>query len=141
MIENIKSSGRFGGSRLVLDSFTGSTRGGGTVAGSGIFDLSAASGFGMDVAVQAKAAQLIDRDDITAQVTGPITIRSGGDGGTSAGKVRLVRGSFRLGSATAAAQVPRLNVREVNRRRRGPAGAAPPVAVAARPRRQTRATG
>jgi translocation and assembly module TamB len=114
VIENIKLSGRFTGSRLVLESFTGSTPRGGTVAGSGIFDLSAER-FGMDVAIQANAAQLINRDDISAQVTGPITIKSSGDSGVIAGKVRLVRGSFRLGSATAAAQLPRLNVREVGR--------------------------
>jgi translocation and assembly module TamB len=112
VIENIKSSGRFTGSRLVLESFSGSTPRGGTVAGSGIFDLSA-DRFGMDVALQANEAQIINRDDISAQVTGPITIKSSGDSGVIAGKVRLVRGSFRLGNATAAAQLPRLNVREV----------------------------
>jgi translocation and assembly module TamB len=114
VIENIKSSGRFTGSRLVLESFTGSTPRGGTVAGSGTFDLSAER-FGMDVSIQANSAQLINRDDISAQVTGPITIKSSGDSGVIAGKVRLVRGSFRLGSATTAAQVLRLNVREVGR--------------------------
>lgn len=114
VIENIRSSGRFDGSRLVIDSFTGSTKNRGTVSGRGAFDLSAER-MGMDVSLQAEAAQLIDRDDIKAQVTGPITIRSQGDTGTIAGNVRLVRGSFRLGSATAAAQVPRLGVREINR--------------------------
>src|SRR3546814_13814581 len=69
----------------------------------------------MDVAIEAQTAQLIDRDDIKARVTGPITIRSDGSGGTIAGDVELVSGSFKLGSATAAAQVPRLDVTEVNR--------------------------
>ena len=114
VVDTIRSSGRFDGSRLVIDSFTGATKGGGSVAGSGVFDLSAAR-MGMDVSLQAQAAQLIDRDDIKAQVTGPLTIRSQGDTGLIAGKVRLVRGSFRLGSATSAAQVPRLRVREFNR--------------------------
>ena len=72
-------------------------------------------GFGIDIALQAKAAQLLDRDDIKAQVTGPIAIRSDGEDGSISGKVDLVSGSFRLGSATAAAQVPRLAVREINR--------------------------
>jgi translocation and assembly module TamB len=49
-------------------------------------------------------------------VTGPITIRSDANGGTIGGNVELVSGSFKLGSATAAAQVPRLAVRELNRR-------------------------
>jgi translocation and assembly module TamB len=64
---------------------------------------------------KAEAAQLIDRDDIKAQVTGPIAIKSGGSGGTISGDVELVSGSFRLGSATAATQIPRLPVKEINR--------------------------
>lgn len=115
VIENFKSSGRFGGSRLVLDSFSGTTKRGGTVLGRGSFDLAAARGFGINLAIQANAAQLIDRDDMKAQITGPISIKSDGSGGVISGDVALVRGSFRLGSATAAAQVPRLAVREINR--------------------------
>jgi translocation and assembly module TamB len=115
VIQNIKSSGRFDGSRLVIDSFSGSTAKGGTVTGSGSFDLAAARGYGMNLALQAKSALLIDRDDLKAQVTGPINVSSDGSGGTISGDVDLVSGSFRLGSATAAGQVPRLNVREINR--------------------------
>ena len=115
VIENVKASGRFGGSRLVLDSFSGTTRKGGTVTGRGAFDLGASSGFAMNVALRAQAAQLIDRDDLKAQVSGPLTIRSNVSGGTIAGRLELVSGSFRLGSATAAARLPRLAVREVNR--------------------------
>jgi translocation and assembly module TamB len=69
----------------------------------------------MNVALRAQSAQLIDRDDLKAQVTGPLTIRSNASGGTIAGRLDLVSGSFRLGSATAAARLPRLPVREVNR--------------------------
>ena len=116
IIENIQASGRFDGSRLVLDNFTGTTKRDGRVSGRGAFDLSAARGFGIDLALQAQAAQIIDRDDLKAQVTGPITIRSDGSGGTIGGSVELVSGAFKLGSATAAAQVPRLSVRELNRR-------------------------
>jgi translocation and assembly module TamB len=115
VIENLQASGRFGGSRLLLDSFSGTTKNGGRVSGRGSFDLASVRGFGMNVAIQAQAAQLIDRDDIKAQVTGPIRIRSDGSGGLISGTLNLVGGSFRLGSATAAAQVPRLNVRELNR--------------------------
>ena len=115
VVENIRSSGRFGGSRLVLDSFTGTTKKNGRVSGRAAFDLSATRGVGIDIALDAQSAQLIDRDDIKAQVTGPVTIRSDGSGGTIGGKVELVSGSFRLGSATAAAQVARLPVRELNR--------------------------
>jgi translocation and assembly module TamB len=116
IVENIAANGRFDGSRLVLDSFTGTTKRGGRVSGRGAFDLSAARGYPIDIAMQAEAAQLIDRDDLKAQVTGPITIRSDGNGGTIGGKVELVSGSFKLGSATAAGQVARLAVRELNRR-------------------------
>jgi len=111
----VKASGRFDGSRLVVDSFSGSTARGGAVSGRGSFDLSAENGYGMDLAIDARAAQIIDRDDLKAQVTGPITIRSDGSGGTIGGDVRLVSGTYRLGSATAAAQVPSLEVRELNR--------------------------
>jgi translocation and assembly module TamB len=114
VIDNVRATGRFGGSQLVLDSFAGTTKRGGTVTGRGQFDLGAAGGFGMNVVLDATAAQLLDRDDLKAQVTGPITIRSSAGSGSISGKVRLVSGAFRLGAVTAAAQLPRLSVREVN---------------------------
>ena len=114
VIENIRASGRFGGSRLVIENFAGGTRGGGTVTGRAAFDLAAARGFGIDIAIDAKNAVLLNRDDIGATVTGPLTIKSDGSGGLIQGDVRLDRSRFRLGRA-AAATIPRLNVREVNR--------------------------
>ncbi|MFN3387564.1 MAG: translocation/assembly module TamB domain-containing protein, partial [Allosphingosinicella sp.] len=114
VIENVRAAGRFDGSRLVLDSFAGSTKRGGAVSGRGAFDLAGPRGFGIDLQLDATAAQLLDRDDIKAQVTGPLAIRSDGREGSISGNLRLVSGSFRLGSVTAAAQVPRLAVREVN---------------------------
>ncbi|HEX8667969.1 MAG TPA: translocation/assembly module TamB, partial [Allosphingosinicella sp.] len=68
VIENVRAGGRFGGSRLVLDTFAGTTKRGGTVSGRGAFDLAGPKGFGIDVTLDAKAAQLLDRDDIKAQV-------------------------------------------------------------------------
>jgi translocation and assembly module TamB len=115
VIENFKTSGRFGGSRLAIDSFSGTTKRGGTVSGRATFDLGLEQGIGIDVALQADKAQLIDRDDIKAQVTGPISVKSGGSGGTISGNITLDSGSFRLGAATAGAQVPRLDVKEINR--------------------------
>jgi translocation and assembly module TamB len=115
VIANVRAAGRFGGSKLVLDSFAGTTKRGGTVTGRGSFDLAGPRGFGIDIALDAKAAQLLDRDDIKAQVTGPVAIRSDGEDGSISGKVELVSGAFRLGAVTAATQVPRLAVREVNR--------------------------
>src|SRR3546814_14905295 len=96
------SEGRFGGSRLVVERFAGTTKDGGRVSGRGAFDLSATRGVGMDVAIEAQTAQLIDRDDIKARVTGPITIRPDGRGGPIDGDVELVSGCFKPGTATAA---------------------------------------
>ena len=86
----------------------------------------------MNIGLQAKAAQLIDRDDLKAQVTGPLSIRSNASGGIISGRLDLDSGSFKLGSATAAARLPRLNVREINRPRRRTARAAAAGPLAAR---------
>ena len=114
VITNLAAAGRFDGSRLVVDRFTGATKGGGTLAGRATFDLASARGFAMDIALDARSATLIDRDDIGATVTGPLTLKSDDRGGVIGGDVRIERGRFRLGSAAAAA-VPRLAVREINR--------------------------
>ena len=115
VIENLQSVGRFGGSRLQVQSFRGTTAGGGSVTGSGALDFAAARGVGMSFDVRADNARLLDRDDIAASVTGDLAIRSDGQGGSISGDVRVDQGRFQLGSATAAAQVPRLNVVERNR--------------------------
>jgi translocation and assembly module TamB len=115
VIENVETSGRFSGSQLLLDSFSGTTKKAGRISGHGSFTFGAGQGIGMDVALDAQAAQLIDRDDIKAQVTGPLKIASAGNGGSISGKLALVSGTYRLGAATASTQVPRLAVREINR--------------------------
>ena len=45
-------------------------------------------------------------------MTGPLQIRSDGNGGTISGDLHLDKGRFQLGRASAAAAVPQLNVRE-----------------------------
>ena len=115
VIENVESSGRFSGSQLLLDSFSGTTKKAGRISGHGSFTFGAGQGIGMDITLDAQAAQLIDRDDIKAQVTGPLKIASAGNGGSISGKLALVSGAYRLGAATATTQVPRLPVREINR--------------------------
>jgi translocation and assembly module TamB len=115
VIENLQSTGRFSGSQLQIQRFQGSTPGGGTVSGSGALDFAGASGVGMRFDIQSEGARLLDRDDIQASVTGNLAIRSDGEGGSISGDVSLTQGRFQLGSATAAAQVSRLNVSEVNR--------------------------
>jgi translocation and assembly module TamB len=115
VIENLEAAGRFGGSQLQIQRFSGRTPDGGTVSGTGALDFAGGREVGMRFDVRAEAARLLDRDDIQASVTGDIAIRSTGDGGTISGDVVMTQGRFQLGSVTAAAQVPRLNVRELNR--------------------------
>ena len=46
-------------------------------------------------------------------MTGPLQIRSDASGGTISGDLKLNKGRFQLGRASAAAAVPQLNVREL----------------------------
>ena len=115
VISNIAASGRFDGSRLLIDRLSGQTKGGGAVTGRAAFDFAGGKGLGMDVALDARNAQLLNRDDIGATVTGPLTIKSEGNGGTIAGDVRLVRGRFQLGRAAAVATIPQFETIELNR--------------------------
>ncbi|MES2290636.1 MAG: translocation/assembly module TamB domain-containing protein [Pseudomonadota bacterium] len=114
VLTNIKAFGRFDQSKLVIDNLTANA-GRGTIAGRATLDLSSDNGFGLDIAVDAKQAALIDRDDFAATVTGPLRIVSSGNEGKITGNVVIDRGAYRLGQATAAAQVPTLKVREINR--------------------------
>lgn len=114
VIQGLALTGRFNGSQLVVDHFTGGTPGGGTLAGRARFDLAAAHGLGFAIDLSADNALLLNAEDIGASVTGPLSIRSDGAGGTISGNVKLMKSRFRLGQAAAAA-VPRLAVREVNR--------------------------
>lgn len=111
VITNVNAAGRFDGSRLQLTRFQG-TADEGTVTGAGAFDFAAARGVGIDFTIRAENAQLLNRDDIRAAVTGDLAIRSDGEGGSITGSVRVTRGRFQLGAMSAAAQVPQLNVRE-----------------------------
>ena len=114
VLTGVAASGAFNGSRLVIDSFAADAGRGGRVTGSGSFDFAAVNGFGIDLALQTDNAVMINRDDIGATVSGPLTFKSTGQGGTIGGDVRLVRSRYRLGQAAAATAVPRLNIREIN---------------------------
>lgn len=114
VLQNVATNGRFNGSRLILDRVAGQTPGGGSISGSGAVDFSGGSP-AFDLSFQASNAQLLDRDDLAATVTGPIAIRSGGNGGTISGNLKLERGRFTLGQATGAGDVPKLQVRHVGR--------------------------
>ncbi|QNQ11987.1 translocation/assembly module TamB [Sphingomonas alpina] len=114
VLTNVQATGRFGGSKLVIDRFNADAGKGGRVSGTGVFDLAAARGFGIDLSVRAENAQLINRDDIAATVTGPLSFKSDGSGGVIAGDVVLDKSRYRLGQASVASAVPRLNIREIN---------------------------
>lgn len=114
VVQNLNASGRFGGSRLVLDQIAGQTPAGGTIAGAGNVDFSGGRP-ALDLKFNVVKAQLLDRDDIAATVTGPLAIHSEGRGGRISGQLKLDRGRFTLGKAGAAAAVPQLEVRHVGR--------------------------
>lgn len=108
VLTNVNATGRFGGSRLLIDSMTATAGQGGSITGTGAFEFAGARrGVGMDLAVTAQDAVLINRDDLGATVTGPLRIRSDGVGGVISGEVSLPRSRYRLGRAQAAT-VPRL---------------------------------
>jgi translocation and assembly module TamB len=116
VLTNLDATGRFGGSRLVIDRMTATAGQGGSVTGTGIFDFGTRQGVGMDLTVNAQNAVLLNRDDIGATVTGPLRITSGGYGGLIAGEVTLDRSRYRLGRARAETTVSRLtNFSERNR--------------------------
>ena len=113
VIDKLQASGRFNGSRLALNEISGVTPGGGSIRGRGTIDFAGGSP-SIDLAFDAAKARLIDRDDIRADVTGPLAIRSrDGGGGSISGNLRLNGGRFTLGRASAASQVPRLNVQRI----------------------------
>ena len=110
LIEQLQTDGRFNGSRLVFNRLAGTTAGGGKIEGTGTVDFSGGVA-ALNLSFNAQQAQLLNRDDVGARVTGPLTIRSDGRGGTISGDVRLNSGTFTLGQASAAAAVPQLKVR------------------------------
>ncbi len=114
ILSNVQATGRFGGSRLVIDRFAADAGKGGRVTGTGGFDFAARNGLGIDLRLLADNAVMINRDDIGATVSGPLTFTSDGRGGVIAGDVVMNKSRYRLGQATAASAVPQLNIREIN---------------------------
>jgi translocation and assembly module TamB len=112
VVTDVATAGAFSGSRLLMRQFSGRTPGGGSISGNGTVDLSGGKP-ALDLRLQASGARMLARDDIAADVTGPIVIRSDGSGGTISGSLQLQRGRFTLGRASPTASVPRLAVRDV----------------------------
>lgn len=116
-LTKVEARGTFSGSRLRLTSFTGTAPNGGTVVGSGTVDLSnmgAGRGPQLDIRLAARNAALLDANGLTATVTGPMRLVSSGVGGTIAGRLRVERGSWRLGMAAAETRLPQIATREIN---------------------------
>ncbi len=114
VLSNIQASGRFAGSRLVIDRFGADAGKNGRVTGTGNFEFAGGKGVGLNLTLQAQHAAMIVRDDIAATVTGPLTFKSNGSGGVIAGDLVLDTSRYRLGQATTASAIPRLNIREIN---------------------------
>ncbi|HEX6741651.1 MAG TPA: translocation/assembly module TamB domain-containing protein [Sphingomicrobium sp.] len=110
-IDHLAARARFSGPQLVFSQISGQTSGGGSLAGSGSVTFSGGR-TALNLSFNANQALLLNRDDIAARVTGPVQIKSDGRNGTISGNLRLNRGLFRLGRATAAAAVPQLQVRD-----------------------------
>jgi translocation and assembly module TamB len=114
VIDKLQAEGRFSGSRLALSEINGVTPGGGTVRGRGTIEF-AGGAPAIDLAFETHKARLLDRDDIRADVSGPIAIRSrAGGGGMISGDLRLNGGRFTLGQASAASRVPQLDVQRAS---------------------------
>lgn len=124
-VRDVTARGTFSGSRLRLTRFAGSTGNGGRVSGSGTVDLArlgepiAGEAFSfrgpqLDLRMAADNAQLLDANGLSATVTGPLRVISNGNGGTIAGRLRVNRASWRLGTAADAEQLPRIRTREIN---------------------------
>jgi translocation and assembly module TamB len=111
VITGLGAEARFSGPQLIFSRIAGTTPGGGSLSGGGAVTFSGGR-TALNLNFTANQAQLLNRDDIAARVTGPIAIRSNGQGGSISGTLKLDRGQFRLGRASAAANVPRLQVRE-----------------------------
>ena len=111
VIDHVASQARFSGPQLIFSQITGQTVNGGTISGSGSVTFSGGKTL-LNLSFNANQALLLNRDDVAARVTGPLQLKSDANGGTISGDLRLVKGRFQLGRATAAAAVPQLNVRE-----------------------------
>ncbi|MDE2404640.1 MAG: translocation/assembly module TamB domain-containing protein [Sphingomonadales bacterium] len=110
--------GGFNGSQLTLDTMSGRTAGNGSVTGSGVVrfaELSASKGPGLDLKLGARNAMLLSRPDMALAATGPMRIVSDGMTGTIAGRLAIESARWRLGQSQAAAELPQIRTREINR--------------------------
>ncbi|NCP18527.1 MAG: DUF490 domain-containing protein [Erythrobacter sp.] len=116
-VRNASVRGDFAGSRLRINSFSGTAPNGGTISGSGVVDLAnLGSGRGPEIDIRAGArnAQLVNARGLNATVTGPLRIVSNGSGGTIAGRLLVERASWRLGNGAETTKIPNIPTSEIN---------------------------
>ena len=115
-IRAIDLVGSFNAAQLSLSHFTGTTPGGGRIAGSGSIDFSDATTARpkLDLRIGATNAELLNRPEMGATITGPIRIVSDGHGGTVAGRLHIDRARWVLGRTTAGQSLPTIAVTERN---------------------------
>ncbi|MDE2302571.1 MAG: translocation/assembly module TamB domain-containing protein [Sphingomonadales bacterium] len=116
-ITQIVARGAFTGSKLTLTTLSGRTARNGTVVGSGTIgfaDLSTNHAPTIDLLIGAEKAQLMSRPDMALTATGPMRILSDGSSGTIAGRLRIDAARWRLGQATALADLPDIKTREIH---------------------------
>jgi translocation and assembly module TamB len=111
VITNLATQARFSGPQLIFSQISGATPGGGSISGNGNVTFAGGKA-AINLVFNTTQALLLNRDDVAARVTGPVEIRSNGQTGTISGDLKLNKGQFQLGRASAAAAVPQLNVRE-----------------------------
>jgi len=123
-IQNIELVGSFNASHLSLAKFSGTTPNGGHVAGSGSIDFSDVSTARpkVDLRIGATNAELVNRPDMAATITGPVRIVSDGRAGIVAGRLRIDRARWVLGRTSATQSLPTVKVTERNT----PTDVAPP---------------
>jgi translocation and assembly module TamB len=95
-IGEIDARARFDGDRLTIESLSGRTGDDGRIAGSGSIGFGGA----VDVRIALERALLFDRPELRGRLTGPLVIRSDGEGGTVSGRLRLTGGEVRLGGSS-----------------------------------------
>jgi translocation and assembly module TamB len=111
IIDHVEADAHFAGPQLIFSRINGSSNGGGSISGNGSVTFSGGNAL-LDLSFNASQALLLNRDDVAARVTGPLKLRSDSSGGIISGNLKLNKGRFQLGRASAAAAVPQLNVRE-----------------------------
>jgi translocation and assembly module TamB len=111
IIDQLAADAHFSGPQLIFGRIAGQTTGGGSITGGGSVTFSGGNAL-LDLSFNANQALLLNRDDVAARVTGPLRLRSNSTGGTISGDLKLNKGRFQLGRASAAAAVPQLAVRE-----------------------------